>query len=143
MWFEKINKPIIGLAPMFGYSSHKLRLKSRQAGADVVFTEMVAAEAIIRNVDKAWEMCEFDDKERPIVIQIFGNKPDSIARAVKLIDKKLAPDGIDINFGCPVQKASKQGFGSVLLNNPKLAKEIIKAAVRATKIPISVKMRLP
>ena len=143
MWFEKIKKPIIGLAPMFGYSNRELRLKSRQAGADVVFTEMVAAEAIIRNVDKAWEMCEFDKKERPVVIQIFGNKPNSIAKAVKMVDKKLSPDGIDINFGCPVQKASKQGFGSVLLNNPALAFKIVKSAVEATSIPISVKMRLP
>lgn len=143
MWFEKIKKPIIGLAPMFGYSNCDLRLKSRQAGADVVFTEMVAAEAIIRDVDKAWEMCKFDEEERPVVVQIFGNDPDSIAKAVKMIDKKLSPDGIDINFGCPVQKASKQGFGSVLLNDPELSGRIVKSAVQTTDIPISIKMRLP
>lgn len=143
MWFEKIKKPIIGLAPMFGYSNPDLRLKSRQAGADVVFTEMVAAEAIIRDVDKAWEMLWFDEKERPVVVQIFGNNPVTIAKAIKMIDKKISPDGIDINFGCPVQKASKQGFGSILLNNPELSLRIVKSAVQATNIPISVKMRLP
>lgn len=127
---------------MFGYSDKTLRLKARSAGADVVYTEMVAAEAIIRDVKKAWEMCEFDEKERPVVIQIFGNNSASIAKAVKIIDKKFHPDGIDINFGCPVQKASKQGFGSVLLNDPAQSAKIIKAAVSATKIPISIKMRL-
>jgi len=143
MWFDNIKKPIIGLAPMLGYSGKLLRLKSRQAGADVVYTEMIAAEAIIRNVKKAWKMCEFDEKERPIIIQIFGNNPVSIAKAVKIIDGNFRPDGIDINLGCPVQKAAKQKFGSILLNDPGHTAKITKAAADASLIPISVKMRLP
>jgi tRNA-dihydrouridine synthase B len=143
MWFNKINRPIIGLAPMFGYSNKNLRLKARQAGADVVFTEMTAVEAIIRDVEKAWQMCSFDSRERPVIIQVFGSNPLSVSKAIKIIDKKLHPDGIDINFGCPVQKAAKQGFGSVLLNDTKLSYLIIKSASSATKLPISIKMRLP
>jgi tRNA-dihydrouridine synthase B len=143
MWFEKIEKPIIALAPMFGYSNKSFRLKCRQAGADAVFTEMVATEAIIRDVEKAWQMCDFDDQERPVIIQIFGNNPKAISRAVRVISNNLHPDGIDINFGCPVQKAAKQGFGSILLNDLKLSSKIIKGAVTETDSPISIKMRLP
>ena len=143
MWFRKIKKPIIALAPMFGYSNKSFRLKCRRAGADAVFTEMVAAEAIIRNIEKAWQMCEFDERERPVIIQIFSNNPSAAAQASRAISSELHPDGIDINFGCPVQKAAKQGFGSILLNNLDLSSSIIKAVVSETDLPVSVKMRLP
>jgi len=142
-WFENIKPPIIGLAPMHGFTNSDFRLRCRQSGADVVYSEMVAAEAIIRDVPQAFEMMKFDERERPLVIQIFGSNPKTMAQAAKIVEKKIAPDGIDINYGCPVQKAAKQGFGACQLFNPNTAAEIVKIVVENVKIPISVKIRLP
>lgn len=142
-WFEKIKKPIVGLAPMHGFTKSAFRLKCKKAGADVVYSEMVASEAIIRRIPKAFEMMAFDKKERPYVVQIFGASPKSMAKAAKIIEKEIKPDGIDINFGCPVQKAAKQKFGSYQLGNPRKAAKIVKIVADAVKLPVSVKMRLP
>lgn len=141
-WFENINKPIIGLAPMHGYTFSIFRKQCREAGADVVYSEMVASEAIIRDVPQAMEMLRFDEKERPVILQIFGSKPNVMAQAAKIIQNKYHPDGIDINFGCPVQKAAKQGFGSCQLANIQEASNIVKNVSEAIDIPLSVKMRL-
>lgn len=141
-WFEKTKKPIIGLAPMHGYTFSSFRKECRAAGADVVYSEMVASEAIIRRVPKALEMLRFDEDERPVVLQIFGSNKASMISAAKIIEKEFKPDGIDINFGCPVQKAAKQGFGSFQLKDPKAASEIAGAVAGAVSTPVSVKMRL-
>lgn len=141
-WFEKIKKPIVGLAPMHGYTFSSFRKQCRERGADVVYSEMVASEAIIRNVPQAMEMLKFDGTERPVVLQIFGSKPDVMAKAAKIAEKEFSPDGIDINFGCPVQKAAKQGFGSFQLKDTKGAIEIVRAVAEAVRLPVSVKMRL-
>jgi tRNA-dihydrouridine synthase B len=143
-WFKKFPKPIVGLAPMHGFTDSAFRLKCRQLGADVVYSEMVAAEAIIRRVPKAFEMMRFEPAERPVVIQIFGSNPVSMAKAAAIVEKEFAPDGIDVNFGCPVQKAAKQNFGAIQLSNPDGAAEIVKAMSTALKnTPLSAKMRLP
>ena len=142
-WFSKIGRPIIGLAPMHQTTTSTFRLKCRKVGADVVYSEMVAAEAIIRRVPQAFEMMKFKEAERPILIQIFGVNPKSMAQAAKIIEKEFRPDGIDINFGCPVQKAAKQGFGAIQLADPEAAAKIVRAVARATNLPVSVKMRLP
>lgn len=128
---------------MHGFTNSEFRLKCREAGADLVYTEMVAAEAIIRRIPKAFEMMKFDEEERPIIIQIFGSNPISMAQAAQIIEKEFKPDGIDINFGCPVQKAEKQGFGAVLLRDTKKAIEIIKSVKKVLKTtPLSIKIRL-
>lgn len=143
-WFEKIEKPIIGLAPMHGFTDSDFRLKCREAGADVVYSEMVAAEAIIRHIPKAMEMLSFNKEERPIVLQIFGNNPESMKAAAQVISRELKPDGIDINFGCPVQKAAKQGFGAIQVKDLENAYEVARAVVDgAPETPVSVKMRMP
>jgi len=143
-WFEKIKKPIIGLAPMHQVSRSDLRRACRKAGADVVFSEMIASEAIIRGIPQAMEMMEFDEAERPIIIQIFGNNPSVMAKAAKIVEEKFHPDGIDINFGCPVQKAQKQGFGSCQLKDPKKSAKIIEKIKKALKrTPLSIKIRIP
>lgn len=141
-FWTRLKKPIIGLAPMHQVTNSKMRQQCKSAGADVVYTEMVAAEAVIRHISKAFEMMSFDKSERPIVAQIFGNNPKSMADAAKIIEREIMPDGIDINLGCPVQKAAKQGFGSCQLKNPNEVREIILAIKKATKLPISAKMRL-
>jgi len=142
-WFEKIRKPIIGLAPMHQVTNSASRLKCREAGADVVYSEMIASEAIIRDIPQAKEMADFEEGERPIVIQIFGNDPNAMAQAAKKLEDELSPDGIDINFGCPVQKAAKQGFGACQLFEPEKAAEIVKAVKKVLKkTPLSAKVRL-
>lgn len=142
-WFDKVTKPIIGLAPMHQVTNSTLRLKCRKAGADVVYSEMIASEAIIRDVPKAIEMASFGQDERPIVIQIFGADPRSMAKAAKKLENEFKPDGIDINFGCPVQKAAKQGFGACQLFEVEKSAKIVKAVKDAVShTPISAKIRL-
>ena len=141
-FWQNLAKPIIALAPMHQVTNSRFRLKCRKAGADVVYTEMVAAEAIIRHIPKTYEMMSFKQAERPIVVQIFGSNPKTMAKAAEIVEKEIKPNGIDINLGCPVQKAAKQGFGSCQLNSPKQVEKIIFAVKRATKLPVSVKMRL-
>lgn len=142
-WYKQIAGPIIGLAPMHGFTNSEFRLKCRKAGADVVYSEMIAAEAVIRHVPKAFEMMKFEEAERPIIIQIFGDSPLSMFKAAKIVSNEIKPDGIDINFGCPVQKAAKQEFGSYQLRNPQKVAVIVGAVSKATELPVSVKMRLP
>lgn len=141
-WYELIARPIVALAPMHGFTDSAFRLKCRRAGADAVYSEMVAAEAIIRRVPKALEMMAFQEEERPIIIQIFGNSPQNMAKAAKIIEREFRPDGIDINFGCPVQKAAKQGFGAIQTQKPDEASEIVRGVSRSVEIPVSVKTRL-
>ena len=143
MIWENLKKPIIGLAPMHSVTNSAFRLECKKFGAEIVYTEMVAAEAIIRNVSKALEMAQFSEDERPIIIQIFGNNPKSLARAAAILEKKFKPNGIDLNFGCPVQKAQKQGFGAIQLNNPEKAVLICRSVKKVLKnTPLSLKMRL-
>lgn len=143
MDLRKLPKPIIALAPMHGFTKSDFRLKCRQLGADLVYSEMVAAEGIIRRVPAVMEQLAFSQAERPIIIQIFGSKPESMAQAAQIIETEYKPDGIDLNFGCPVQKAAKQGFGAVLLRDTEKAIDIIKAVKKALKkTPLSMKIRL-
>lgn len=143
MFWSKLKKPIIGLAPMHEVSNSVFRLECKKNGADIVYSEMIAAEAVIRNIAKALDMAKFSKKERPIIIQLFGTNPVNIAEAAKIIENKFKPDGIDLNFGCPVPKAQKQGFGAVQLRDSKKISEICKSVKSVLKnTPISVKMRL-
>lgn len=141
-WFEQIKKPIVGLAPMHQVTNSAFRLKCRKAGADVVYSEMIASDAIIRNIPKAIEMASFEENERPIVIQIFGDDPLVMSQAAKKLEDEFNPDGIDINFGCPVQKAAKQGFGTCQLFEPKKAALIVKEIKKSLKTTaLSAKIR--
>jgi nifR3 family TIM-barrel protein len=91
---------------------------------------------------KTLEMLKQSEIERPYVVQLFGSESKYFALASKLITEKIKPDGIDINFGCPVKKIQKQGAGAVLMNKPKLAKDIIKATIENTDLPVSIKTRI-
>jgi len=142
-WFDDIYRPILALAPMHSVSRSPLRQACRKAGADVVYSEMIAAEAIIRRIPQAFEMMKFDECERPIIVQIFGNNPKSMSQAARIVEDEINPDGIDINFGCPVQKAAKQGFGAIQLSLPDNAAKIVGAVKKTLKnIPLSIKIRL-
>ncbi|MDD4271742.1 MAG: tRNA-dihydrouridine synthase [Patescibacteria group bacterium] len=138
---KKKNKPIYALAPMAGVADSAFRQICKSFGADVVYSEMISATAIVYNSKKTLELMKFDKKERPYVVQLFGSKPDHFAQAAKFITKKIKPDGIDINFGCPVKKVARQGAGAVLMKDFKLARRAIEAVINNTNLPVSIKIR--
>jgi tRNA-dihydrouridine synthase B len=135
----KIN-PLV-LAPMAGISDFPFRRICKELGAGLVFSEMVSVEALIREHKRTYGMLRTDPAERPVVFQIFGSKPASMAEAAHIVSQGEV-DFIDINMGCPVPKILKSGAGAALLRDLGLAKEIMAAVVRASKVPVLVKMRL-
>lgn len=139
-WVE-LKKPIYALAPMAGITDSAFRQMCKDFGADVVYSEMASAAALVYNPKPTLEMLKFAKIERPYVVQLFGSNPKHFAAAVKLVTKKIKPDSIDINFGCPVKKVQKQGAGAVLMNNLKLAHEIIRVTIANADLPISIKCR--
>lgn len=141
VFWQKLNKPIYALAPMAGVTDSAFRQICKDFGADIVYSEMASATALVYNPKKTLELLRFSKKEKPFIVQLFGSKPEHFAHAVKLIEKKIKPDGFDINFGCPVKKILKQGAGAALMDNLKMAREIIKTVLENTKLPVSIKIR--
>lgn len=129
------------LAPMAGITDFPFRMICKELGAGLVFSEMVSVEALIREHKRTHGMLHTDPAERPVVFQIFGSKPASMAEAAHIVSQG-AVDFIDINMGCPVPKILKSGAGSALLRDIGLAKEIMSAAVQYSKVPVTVKIRL-
>jgi nifR3 family TIM-barrel protein len=140
-FYKKLSKPIYALAPMAGVADSAFRQICKQFGADIVYSEMISATAIAYNSKKTLELMEFNKKERPYIIQLFGSKPEHFAIAAKFITKKVKSDGIDINFGCAVKKVTKQGAGVALMANLKLALKVIEATINNTNLPVSIKIR--
>lgn len=140
-FWKKLNKPIYALAPMAGISDSAFRQMCKQFGAQVVYSEMASVNALKFAPAKTLDMLKFSQIERPYVVQLFGSEPKHFALATKLVSREIKPDGIDINFGCPVAKVQKQGAGVVLMNKPQVAREIIKATISATDLPVSIKTR--
>jgi nifR3 family TIM-barrel protein len=141
IFWESLAKPIYALAPMAGAADSAFRQICKDFGADVVYSEMASATALVYNPKQTLEILKFSKIERPFVVQLFGSVPKHFAYAARLIERKIKPDGIDINFGCPVKKVLKQGAGAVLMNNLKLARDIIKSVIENTKSPVSIKTR--
>ncbi len=145
MWTNS-PKPILALAPMADMTDGPFCRVCRELSGKnfVIFREMVSAEAIVRGSEKTLKMCEFEEIERPIVIQIFGGKPETMARASEIIVNKYHPDGIDVNMGCPVPKiAAKNLAGACLMKDHDRACEIVRALKAANLgVPVSVKTRL-
>ena len=138
---NKKGQPILVLAPLAGFTDSAFRLICREYGADVVYSEMASVSALNYNPSKTLDLIKFNKKERPYVVQIFGSNKDHFAKAIKIIEKEIKPDGIDINFGCPVKKVLKQGAGSKLMSDLKLSREIIEVALENTQLPLSIKVR--
>lgn len=113
----------------------------REYGTDMVFTEFIASEALVRNVDQSKKKLEFREEERPIGIQIFGHDPQNMAEAAKMAEKQH-PELIDLNFGCPVKKVVNKGGGAALLKDVDRMIAITKAVVEAVDLPVSAKTRL-
>lgn len=139
------KKSIMAMAPMSGVTDEAFRLMLLKYGKPSVFwTEFVAVEGLFhpRGKEFCLPILEHSSKEKPIVAQIFGRDPIFFEKAALLV-KQMGFDGIDINMGCPDRAIEKQGAGSILIKDPKLAKEIIRATKKgAGKIPVSVKTRI-
>ncbi len=134
------DKPIF-LAPMEDVTDPAFRLMCKKFGADMVYTEFVSSDALIRYVNKTTEKLKIYDAERPVAIQIYGNDTGAMVEAAK-IAAEARPDILDINFGCPVKKVAGKGAGSGMLKTPDKMLEITKAVVNAVDIPVTVKTRL-
>ena len=136
-----IDIPII-LAPMAGVTDYPFRMLCKEQGAALVFSEFVSSDGIIRENIKTLKMIKFTDFERPIGIQIFGDNPDIMAKAAKMVVERFSPDIIDINYGCPVPKITKKGAGSAALKDLCLMDDITVAVVESVpNVPVTVKMR--
>jgi len=139
MIFMSTDRKIF-LAPLSGITSHSFRIICKEYGADVLLSEMVSADGIIRGNKKSLNMLYFTEKERPFGVQIFGSESFIIAEAAKIVSK-YNPDFIDINFGCPVRKIVQKGAGAALLKNPKKIKEIVETVLNNVNIPVTAKIR--
>lgn len=129
------------LAPQAGVSESPFRRLCRSFGADVVLTEFVSAEGIVRGSERSAGYLRFDEEERPIGVQIFGADPATMGDAAALVTETCGPDFVDINFGCPVKKVVKRNGGSGCLRDLRLVGRIIRAVDRATPLPVTTKIR--
>jgi tRNA-dihydrouridine synthase len=143
-FWQKFKKPILVLAPMAGITDAAFRFLCGKYGADVVYSEMISAAGLFYDSERTSGLLDSYKKNgnAKFVVQLFGNNPDHFAKAVKIIEKECKPDGIDINFGCPVPKVQKVGAGVKLFQDLEQAHRVIEACLRNTKLPISVKTRI-
>lgn len=137
---ELCEFPLV-LAPMEEITDPPFRLICKKYGADLLYTEFISSEAIIRNISRSLKKAVFSEEERPIAIQVFGHDEDSLKRAAECVSG-LKPDIIDINFGCPVQKVVSRGAGAGALKDIRKMINLTKAVVRSTNLPVTVKTRL-
>jgi len=129
------------LAPMEDVSDPPFRALCKEQGADVVYTEFISSEGLIRDAAKSTMKLDIYEKERPVGIQIFGANLDSMLRTIEIVEQSK-PDIIDINFGCPVKKVVSKGAGAGILKDIDLMVSLTEAMVKHTKLPITVKTRL-
>lgn len=137
------ERPVL-LAPMEDVTDIGFRLLCRRLGASMVYSEFIAADALVRMVNKSLDKLTVCDDERPVVIQIYGRDPGAVAEAAEIVVEKARPDVLDLNFGCPVKKVAGKGAGSGMLQTPDLLIDIVKAVVDRVshRVPVTVKTRL-
>ncbi|MFL2452370.1 MAG: tRNA dihydrouridine synthase DusB [Verrucomicrobiales bacterium] len=142
-WFKNGNFPLY-LAPMAGVTDRVFRSICKKLGADVMVTEFVSSEGIIRRDDRTRKYTEFDDEQRPVGVQLFGADGKKMAEAAKKIIDWKEPDFIDINFGCPVNKVVVKNGGSALLRDcpvlAKVASEVVQGV--GSQVPVTGKIRI-
>ena len=129
------------LAPMEDVSDPPFRALCKENGADVVYTEFISSEGLIRDAAKSVIKLDIYEKERPVGIQIFGAELDSMLQAIAIVEQSN-PDIIDINFGCPVKKVVCKNAGAGILRDIPLMVKLTEAMVKRTKLPVTVKTRL-
>jgi tRNA-dihydrouridine synthase B len=129
------------LAPMEDVSDPPFRALCKENGADVVYTEFISSEGLIRNAAKSVQKLDIYEKERPVGIQIFGANLDSMLRSVEIVEASK-PDIIDINFGCPVKKVVSKGAGAGILKDIPLMVKLTEEMAKRTHLPLTIKTRL-
>jgi nifR3 family TIM-barrel protein len=134
------NRPLF-LAPMEDVTDVGFRMLCKRYGAAMVYTEFVAAEAIVRSIKATLSKMTINDEERPVGIQIYGRDVESMVEAAKIVEQ-VHPDIIDLNFGCPVKKVAGKGAGAGMLKNIPLLLDITRNVVKAVNTPVTVKTRL-
>ncbi|NDC76364.1 MAG: tRNA dihydrouridine synthase DusB [Chitinophagia bacterium] len=129
------------LAPMEDVSDPPFRAVCKQAGADLMFSEFISSEGLIRDAIKSRQKLDIFDAERPVGIQIFGGDEEAMALSARIVET-VNPDLLDINFGCPVKKVVSKGAGAAVLKDVDLMERLTRAVVRSTSLPVTVKTRL-
>src|SRR5687767_6055089 len=131
------------LAPMAGISDKIFRQLCKEHGADVLVTEFVSAEGVFRRNERTRRYLDFDEVERPIGVQLFGGDADHMAQAAQCVVEWVAPDFIDLNFGCPVNKVVSKNGGSALLKDCPTLTAVATAVVQAVApLPVTAKIRI-
>lgn len=133
-------RPVM-LAPMEDVTDISFRKICREQGADMVYTEFVSADALVRSINSTVRKLNINPGERPAAIQIYGRDVDSMVEAARIAEA-AGPEVIDINFGCPVKKVAGKGAGAGMLRNVPLLLDITREVVKAVKLPVTVKTRL-
>lgn len=134
-------RPVL-LAPMEDVTDIGFRLLCRRLGASMVYSEFVAADALVRMVNKSIEKLTVCEAERPVAIQIYGKDPIAVRDAAQIVVERAHPDVLDINFGCPVKRVAGKGAGAGLLQDVPRMLEITRAVVDAVSVPVTAKTRL-
>lgn len=135
------DRPVV-LAPMEDVTDIGFRLLCRRLGASMVYSEFVAADALVRMVNKSLEKLTVCQAERPVAIQIYGKDPVAVRDAAQIVVERAHPDVLDINFGCPVKRVAGKGAGAGLLQDVPRMLEITRAVVDAVDVPVTAKTRL-
>ncbi len=135
-----LDSPFI-LAPLAGYTDLPFRRLCREFGAGLVVSEMISCHGLVYEQAKTRAMLASSPMERPVAFQLFGADPLIMGRAAAMMSA-FQPDLIDINMGCPVKKVTKRGAGAALMQNPKLATEIIRSVIKNSTVPVTVKTRI-
>ncbi|MDR0660601.1 MAG: tRNA dihydrouridine synthase DusB [Prevotellaceae bacterium] len=134
------DQPVL-LAPMEDVTDPSFRFVCKRFGADMMYTEFVSSDGLIRDTRKTLEKLAVYDYERPIGIQLYGHLTDAMVESAKIVEE-AKPDIIDINFGCPVKKIANRGAGSGMMREPDKLVEMTRQIVQAVKLPVTVKTRL-
>jgi nifR3 family TIM-barrel protein len=143
-WFAPGSPVPLYLAPMAGFTDDAFRALCKQHGAGVLVTEFAQCEGLVRGGESAWRVLRIPGNQRPAGVQIFGAKPDFMALAATLVQERIRPDFIDLNFGCPACAVTDQNAGSSLLRFPALLQEIAVRVVQAigSTTPVTAKIRI-
>ena len=137
---EILTKNPVVAAPMAGVTDKTFRKLIKEAGCGLVVTEMVSAKALIYNNKRTYKLLDISGEQPPISVQLFGSEPETMAEAA-VIAAELGADLVDINMGCPTPKIVKNGEGSALMKQPRLAAGIVSSMKKAVTIPVTVKIR--
>ncbi|MGQ9630084.1 MAG: tRNA dihydrouridine synthase DusB [bacterium] len=142
----KLRNPVV-MAPLAGITNYAARHFAYRMGVALAFTEMISSEGLVRRDRGSFRLLDIGPEENPIGIQIYGNDPGAIAEAARIVALQSSSNGgrseriLDINMGCPSRKVVRGGWGAALMRNPELAGRIVQAAVEATSLPVTVKIR--